>query len=58
MDKIAKEIDAKFVLAIGDNMYNNGVIDAEDPRFQNTFESVYSGDNLQVENNFLLFLLI
>eukprot|EP01033_Poteriospumella_lacustris_P008306 gene8306-5994_t len=47
MDKIAKTLDAKFMLAVGDNYYHSGVTDESDPRFGSTFEKVYSPDSLQ-----------
>lgn len=38
MGKKASKIDAKFVMALGDNFYNNGVTDVSDSRFKQTFE--------------------
>ena len=38
MGDIAKEIGAQFTLSMGDNFYENGVTDVDDPRFQQTFE--------------------
>ena len=43
MGKIGKKINAKFALALGDNFYLKGVSDVNDPRFQNTFENVFTG---------------
>lgn len=49
MPKIAKEINAEFVLALGDNFYEGGIhTDEYDPRFNETFEVVYSDESLQI----------
>eukprot|EP00936_MAST-01D_sp_MAST-1D-sp1_P001139 g1139.t1 len=37
-----------FVLALGDNFYSTGVADSCDPRFNATYDSVFSGAHLQV----------
>ena len=38
----AKELDAKFIFAVGDNFYENGVKSVDDPQWQSSFEKVYS----------------
>lgn len=38
MGKKAQEIDSQFTLAVGDNFYEDGVKDVNDPRFSETFE--------------------
>lgn len=48
MDKVATALKAQFVVALGDNFYFEGVKNDMDPRFEKTFESVYSPDSLQV----------
>ena len=47
MNELAGELDAQFFLALGDNFYYSGVDNDGSPRFEETFESVYSGANLQ-----------
>src|SRR5215475_12727935 len=39
---------AKFVLAVGDNFYENGVTSVNDPQWQSSFEKVYTAPSLQV----------
>ena len=47
MNTIASDINATFVLALGDNFYDDGVDEnTRDLRFQDTFENVYMGDHL------------
>ena len=47
MSKVASAINSQFVLALGDNFYDDGVTEEADPRFQETFEDVYTQDSLQ-----------
>ncbi|MBF0383934.1 MAG: metallophosphoesterase, partial [Magnetococcales bacterium] len=36
-----------FVLLLGDNFYNNGVVSIDDPQWQEKFEKIYKGSQLQ-----------
>ena len=38
MGKTAATIGSHFTVALGDNFYDTGVTDVDDPRFQETFE--------------------
>jgi acid phosphatase len=44
----AKAMDAKFVIAAGDNFYEDGVASVDDPQWQSSFEKVYTAPSLQV----------
>ena len=46
MGKVAEEIQSKFVVALGDNFYRQGVQSSSSFRFDWTFEDVYSADSL------------
>jgi acid phosphatase len=48
MAAAAGEIRARFVLAVGDNFYENGVASVADPQWQTSFEQVYTAASLQV----------
>lgn len=48
MSKVAEHMGADFVLALGDNFYYKGVDSKDSPRFQDTFESVYTAKSLKV----------
>ena len=51
MAKVASEHESEFVLALGDNFYYAGLkgdADEASMRFQETFEKVYSHDELMV----------
>lgn len=48
MGVVAKNIDAQFVLAVGDNFYEDGVVSVDDPQWQTSFEKVYTAESLQV----------
>ena len=46
---VAAEIESQFVLALGDNFYLYGIsTDVNDPRFAQTWHSVYTGESLQI----------
>lgn len=48
MNTVAQREQAQFVLALGDNFYNDGVPDVRSQRFRVTFEDVYAGKALNV----------
>ena len=48
MSIAAHDMDAKFIISVGDNFYENGVQSAEDPQWQTSFEKVYAAPSLQV----------
>mmetsp|Transcript_15233 Transcript_15233/g.20014 ORF Transcript_15233/g.20014 Transcript_15233/m.20014 type:complete len:328 (+) Transcript_15233:2-985(+) len=48
MGKYASMDKSRFVLAIGDNMYNFGVRNANDPQFMEKFEETFEEDSLQI----------
>uniref|UniRef100_A0A672UYD8 Tartrate-resistant acid phosphatase type 5 n=1 Tax=Strigops habroptila TaxID=2489341 RepID=A0A672UYD8_STRHB len=54
MGHAATELGADFVLALGDNFYYEGVRDEWDPRFQDTFERVFTAPGLQALPWFVL----
>lgn len=48
MGRIADQMGADFVLALGDNFYYTGVDSVDSPRFKDTFESVYTAKSLNI----------
>ncbi|XP_077462101.1 tartrate-resistant acid phosphatase type 5a [Stigmatopora argus] len=48
MSKVAEQMGADFVLALGDNFYFKGVDRLDSPRFKDTFEAVYTGKSLNI----------
>lgn len=48
MSKVAEQVGADFVLALGDNFYYKGVDSVDSPRFKDTFESVYTAKSLKI----------
>ncbi|KAJ8404152.1 hypothetical protein AAFF_G00339250 [Aldrovandia affinis] len=48
MGRAAQEMGADFVLSLGDNFYFKGVRSAQDPRFQETFERVFTAPSLNI----------
>jgi len=47
MGKTASEINAQFIIAVGDNFYPSGVISELDPLFRYSFEDIYTAFSLQ-----------
>ena len=48
MGTYADTLDAMFVLAIGDNMYDTGVTSVDDPQFQSKFEEPFTAESLNI----------
>jgi tartrate-resistant acid phosphatase type 5 len=48
MDKVATKSKVSFVMALGDNFYNNGVASDTDSQWQTTYRDVYNMKSLQV----------
>ena len=46
MERIARLIKPEFILALGDNFYDWGVQDINDPMWKKTFENVYASAEL------------
>jgi len=44
-----QSIKPSFIVTNGDNFYEHGVTDENDPRFQETFENVYTDPSLQIK---------
>lgn len=47
MGIVANEINAEFIVALGDNFYFEGIKDVNSRRFDNTFHDVYTAESLQ-----------
>ncbi|HEY8966987.1 MAG TPA: tartrate-resistant acid phosphatase type 5 family protein [Candidatus Methylacidiphilales bacterium] len=48
MGEEAARVSPAFVLALGDNFYEDGVVSASDPQWQTSFEEVYTAPSLHV----------
>jgi acid phosphatase len=46
MGKTAAAMDAKFIVSVGDNFYENGVTGLDDPQWQSSFEQIYTAPSL------------
>lgn len=44
----ASQVNATFLLSLGDNFYEDGVVDDQDPQWQSTYTSVYTAPSLQI----------
>jgi acid phosphatase len=47
MGQTAAAIDARFIVSLGDNFYENGVDSVDDPQWQDSFEQIYVAPALQ-----------
>lgn len=47
MNNTAKNEPIDFVIATGDNFYEDGVKDLNDPHWQQSYEQIYTGDKIQ-----------
>lgn len=48
MGRAAAAGDARFVLSVGDNFYENGIRSVDDPQWHSSFEAIYTAPSLQV----------
>lgn len=48
MGESAGALNAKFVISVGDNFYDDGVTGLDDPAWKTSFEDVYDAPSLQV----------
>jgi len=49
MGHFAQDHDVQFILALGDNFYFDGVKNVEDPRFQETYDVIFSEKSLYID---------
>jgi predicted phosphodiesterase len=48
MGEAAHQLEAEFIISLGDNFYPNGVASPQDPHWQVSFENVYKAHSLMV----------
>ncbi len=48
MGESARELNARFVISVGDNFYETGVTGVDDPAWQRSFETIYDAPSLQI----------
>ena len=48
MGETAKVLNARFVVSVGDNFYEDGVDSVTDPKWKTSFEDVYTAPSLQL----------
>lgn len=48
MGESAQLLQARFIISVGDNFYDNGVTGVHDPAWKSSFEAVYTASSLQV----------
>ncbi|WOG83611.1 hypothetical protein DCAR_0102788 [Daucus carota subsp. sativus] len=47
MGKIAEKLDIDFIISTGDNFYDDGLTDENDPAFEESFSNIYTARSLQ-----------
>ncbi|KAL4575627.1 hypothetical protein LXL04_022477 [Taraxacum kok-saghyz] len=47
MGKMGDKLDVDFIISTGDNFYDDGLTDDEDPLFVESFTEIYTADSLQ-----------
>ncbi|KAI3700131.1 hypothetical protein L2E82_44749 [Cichorium intybus] len=47
MGKVGEKMDVDFIVSTGDNFYDNGLIDVDDPAFYESFTNIYTAPSLQ-----------
>jgi len=47
MGRIGEQLDIDFVISVGDNFYESGLTDVNDPEFEKCFTNVYTAKSLQ-----------
>lgn len=47
MGKVGEQLDVDFIVSAGDNFYDDGLVDEEDPLFDESFSEVYTATSLQ-----------
>ncbi|KAJ9554038.1 hypothetical protein OSB04_018083 [Centaurea solstitialis] len=47
MGKMGENLDADFIISTGDNFYDDGLTDEEDPLFVESFSNIYTASSLQ-----------
>lgn len=48
MEQTAEILDAKFIVALGDNFYPDGVASIDDPNWMLSYENIYKGYHLNI----------
>ncbi|KAI3778747.1 hypothetical protein L2E82_08130 [Cichorium intybus] len=47
MGRLGEKLDVDFIISTGDNFYEDGLSDVEDPLFDESFTKIYTADSLQ-----------
>ncbi len=54
MARAAESVGSRFVISVGDNFYEDGVSSVSDPRWQSSFESIYTDPALMTKWHVIL----